>query len=130
MARSSLSEDYGNRVERRSPNPASKRRAGHAGGSERAHVLSLPPGVIRRDDWLRQRPVSHRVVPLCLCRADDKAQGQVVLSQVLFGVAQEEQVMVLDCCTRGSSFIRCRDERLLYTKDKLFQQWRLTAGKL
>ena len=30
------------------------RRVGHAGGPQRAHVLSVSPGVLRRDDWLWQ----------------------------------------------------------------------------
>lgn len=53
----------------------------------------MSSGVLWRDDWLRQRAVSDRVVPLCLRGTDDEAQGQVVLSEVLDGAEEEEQVV-------------------------------------
>ena len=65
--------------------------AGHAGGSQRADLLPLPAGVLRRDDWLRQPRLPHRVVPLWVHEPGGQAQGQVVLPQV-FAAIQEEEV--------------------------------------
>jgi len=39
--------------ERRPPADAAVGRLGHAGGPQRADVLPVPPGVVRRDDWMR-----------------------------------------------------------------------------
>ena len=39
-------------------------------------------GFLRRDDWLRQPGLPHRVVPLWLDGLTAQAQGQVVLPQV------------------------------------------------
>ena len=44
----------------------SVRRAGHACGSKRTYVLPLPPGVLRRDDWLRQSRCKLTAVHRCL----------------------------------------------------------------
>lgn len=48
----------------------------------RAAVLPLWPNIFRRNDPLRQRPLSHRVVPLFLCLTYNKTQRQMVLSQM------------------------------------------------
>ena len=48
----------------------------------RADVLSVWAGVLRRDDWLRQRLVPDRVVPLQLRATRSQTKGKVVLSEV------------------------------------------------
>ena len=64
---------------------------GHAGGPQRARLLPLSPGQLRRDDRVRQPGLSHRVVPLRLHGSDHQAQGEVVLSKVC-SVIQEETI--------------------------------------
>ena len=58
---------------------------------QRAHLLPLQPGLLRRDDWLRQLWVQNRVVSLQLCGTDSQAQGQVVLPALQRRQAQCEK---------------------------------------
>ena len=53
----------------------------------------MPASFLRRDDWLRQPGLSHRVVPLRLHGPDPQAEGQVVLPQVSAHVQEEGQVV-------------------------------------
>ena len=66
--------------------------AGHACGPQRADLLPLQPGVLRRDDRVRQQRLSHRVVPLRLPGHHHQAQGEVVLSPVC-SILQEEAMI-------------------------------------
>ena len=66
--------------------------AGHACGPQRADLLPLQPGLLRRDDRVRQQRLSHRVVPLRLPGHHHQAQGEVVLSPVC-SVLQEEAMI-------------------------------------
>ena len=63
--------------------------SGHAGRSQRAHILLMSSSLLRGNDRLRQSRVSHRVVPFWLCRTDDQTQGQMVLSQMCPGKKEE-----------------------------------------
>ena len=55
-------------------------------------ITLLRTGILRGDDRVRQRGLSHRVVPLWMHESDHEAQGEVVLPQVHHAV-QEEKVM-------------------------------------
>jgi hypothetical protein len=58
--------------------------------AKKERYITLPSGVLRRDDWLRQPRLPHRVVPLWLHEPGRKAQGQVVLPQVLAALQEEK----------------------------------------
>ena len=66
--------------------------ARHARGPQRADVLHLSAGLLRRDDRLRQSGLSDRVVPLRLHQPDRQAEGEMVLLEV-YATLQEEEVM-------------------------------------
>lgn len=103
------------RVARFGGNSTSQWRSWHARRSQRADLLPMSPSVLRRDDRLRQPrrkciplpkfvfrllisrfflKVSDRMVPLCLRRPHDQAQGQMVLPQVHTG---SEEKVISDC---------------------------------
>ena len=74
----------------RTSSVCSSRGLGHAGRPQRAHVLPLRPGLLRRDDRLWQLRLPDRVVPLWLHGTHQQTQGQVVLPQVPTSVQEKE----------------------------------------
>ena len=59
---------------------------------QRAALLPLQPGVLRRNDWVWQQWLSHRVVPFRLSGHHHQTQGQVVLPP-LCSIVQEEAMI-------------------------------------
>ena len=68
---------------------------------QRAHLLRVQSGLLRRDDWLRQLRVQNRVVSLQLCGTYSQAQRKVVLPSMQRRQAECEKDRQMICVVGG-----------------------------